>query len=68
MTREDRTRAGSLPYIPPEVLLNVKTALSPSVDVWSLGCILYELLTGGRLFKANTREELIVIIKIKELL
>ncbi len=60
LVNRDSTRAGSLPYICPEVIINNKTELSPSIDVWSLGCILYELLFGERLFKDLTRPELIV--------
>jgi len=46
--------------MPPEVILNTTTELSPSIDIWSLGCILYEILVGERLFTATNRDELTV--------
>ncbi len=45
--------------MPPEVLQNNKTELAPSIDIWSLGCILYEILVGARIFTTSDREELI---------
>ena len=38
-------------YRPPEVIL--KQPYSYSVDIWSFGCILYELITGNILFKGD---------------
>ena len=38
-------------YRPPEVIL--KQSYSYSVDIWSFGCILYELITGNILFKGG---------------
>ena len=40
------TLCGTLEYAPPEVLANGRTHGSP-VDVWSLGCLAYELLAGA---------------------
>jgi len=47
--------------MPPEVIQNTKTELSPTIDIWSLGCILYELLVGKRLFESNCKTELKVL-------
>ena len=41
--------AGSLPWMAPEAVRG-ESALTTSVDVWALGVILYELLTGVRPF------------------
>lgn len=40
------TRAGSPGYMPPELLTGCPDALSPALDVFSLGVIFFELLTG----------------------
>lgn len=47
--------------MPPEVLSGSNSETLPSIDVWSLGCILFELLTGNYLFDGSNRAE----IKVK---
>ncbi|CAM0871941.1 unnamed protein product [Alopecurus aequalis] len=39
--------AGTVPYIAPEMLLG-KPDYDARVDVWSLGCVMSEMLTGGK--------------------
>ena len=39
---------GTTPYIPPEVVLRSK--YNKSVDIWGIGCLLFELITGECLF------------------
>jgi serine/threonine protein kinase len=36
--------------------------IDPRTDVWSFGCLLYELLTGKRAFDANTVEEAVAAV------
>lgn len=36
-------------YRPPEILLG-DTTISPSIDIWGLGCILYQMLTQKKFF------------------
>ena len=43
---------GTASYIAPEVLLREK--YERFVDIWSLGCMTYELLTGERPFKGKS--------------
>lgn len=38
--------AGSLPYAPPEQMRSPVPLLEQSVDMWSLGCVLYALVEG----------------------
>ncbi|CAM0951909.1 unnamed protein product [Alopecurus aequalis] len=46
------SRCGTYSYMAPEVLLG-KTDYDAMVDMWSLGCVMGELLTGKPLFNAD---------------
>jgi Protein kinase domain len=43
---------GTAHYRAPE-LFKEQTELTPKVDLWSLGCILFECLTGSKVFESN---------------
>ena len=43
-------------YRAPEIV--IETEYDKSIDIWSVGCILFELLTGNPLFPAESEEEL----------
>jgi serine/threonine protein kinase len=50
-------------YRPPEILLGGN--YNYSVDIWSMGCTIYEMLTGEVLFKGRSKEkQFIEIFKI----
>jgi len=63
----DTNSFGTIYYSPPEVLL--KGPMSYPIDIWSIGCVFYELLTGKLLFDTSddiiddeeTREHLLLI-------
>ncbi|RNF04354.1 putative protein kinase, putative,cyclin-dependent protein kinase [Trypanosoma conorhini] len=54
-------------YRPPEVLLGGKHALNydASVDLWCCGCILFEMLSGGKMF-INARSEVEAVAAITD--
>lgn len=51
---------GTLNYMPPEGLLGMSSQLDGRSDVWALGAILYELLTGDLLQQIDSREAALV--------
>ncbi|KAI1752003.1 serine/threonine-protein kinase [Xylaria castorea] len=44
------TRCGTLDYIPPEMLMPSPVSYTNAVDLWALGVLTYEFLTGGTPF------------------
>lgn len=58
-TNGERSDAGSLLYIAPEVLSGLDNRANPALDVWSMGCIFYSLLTNNLPFMADTQELII---------
>jgi len=59
----DSSGAGSIRYIAPEVLSGDDKSSQPALDIWSIGCILYALLTGNLPFDGESR--LAITEKIK---
>ncbi|KPI87392.1 putative protein kinase [Leptomonas seymouri] len=51
---EANSFGGTPSYISPEVIQTSKAG--PCSDLWAMGCILYELLVGERLFQGSLRE------------
>jgi serine/threonine-protein kinase len=53
------TQVGGTPgYMAPEQILGRSGRLGPWTDVWSLGAVLYELITGRRAFRRGGRDTL----------
>jgi eukaryotic-like serine/threonine-protein kinase len=48
---------GTLPYMAPEVLRGCEA--TERTDIWALGVVLYEMVTGKRPFQAHTANELV---------
>ena len=66
LTLENRsTFCGTMEYMAPEIVGSEN--YDYSVDIWSLGILLYELLFGHSPFKANTTNNIILNIKSHEL-
>ncbi|KAJ8595314.1 kinase-like protein [Rhizopogon salebrosus TDB-379] len=70
-TREDRihklpftTVQRTLPWMAPEVICHQKEGYSVKADVWSLGCVLLEMLTGKRPWYED--ELIMITIKMKQ--
>lgn len=49
---------GTLRYMPPEILLGTEKGTTMGVDVWSLGVILYFMVTGKQPFNGNSYSEI----------
>jgi serine/threonine-protein kinase len=54
---------GTLPYVAAELASGLTTEPSARSDVWALGVVLYELLTGQRPFGGNSREKMLTDIR-----
>jgi len=62
----DNIHAGTLKYLAPEVFERKNLdVVSPALDVWSMGCILYALVTGNLPYRGTTSKS--IIDKIKNL-
>ena len=55
--QQDKVEAGSLAYMPPEVLAEANAETTPKIDVWAIGCILYGMMYGKLPFWGDTEEE-----------
>jgi serine/threonine protein kinase len=55
----DSSEAGSLLYTAPEVISGIDFRSNPALDIWSLGCIIYMMLTGKHPFEDKTQEDTI---------
>lgn len=51
---------GTLPYMAPEQISG--HSLDQRTDIWALGCVLYEMLSGASPFRAATTAELVAAI------
>lgn len=65
-TRDEQRMAGSIPYMAPEQIRGETHRVEPATDVWSLGVILYQMLTGSKPFVHTSRERLFRAIKYVE--
>ncbi|OMJ91754.1 hypothetical protein SteCoe_5655 [Stentor coeruleus] len=55
----ERSDAGSLLYIAPEVLSGTDNRANPALDIWSMGCIFYSLLMKSLPFNGEYQDEVI---------
>jgi serine/threonine-protein kinase len=60
---QDGAIAGTISYLSPQAAAGETAKLTAATDIWALGVILYELLTGVRPFKASDTESLLNAIK-----
>ena len=60
----DNVHAGTIKYLAPEVFERKNMdVVSPALDIWAMGCILYALVTGTLPYKGSTTKSTIDKIK-----
>lgn len=65
--QKDKTDAGTLSYMPPEVLSGTKVEAGPGIDIWALGVMLYTMVIGKLPFSGENEDEIINAIVKKKL-
>ena len=55
--QNEKSNAGSLLYMPPEVITQEDTSADAAIDIWALGCMLYAMVMGKLPFYGDTTEE-----------
>lgn len=65
--RKDKTDAGTLHYMAPEVLSKSNVDAGPGIDIWALGVMLYVMVIGELPFNGETEEEIVEQILKKKL-
>lgn len=59
----EKIKAGSIDYSPPEIVGGWSYETDCSIDVWSIGCMIYEAITGTKMFQgADILEKKVKII------
>ena len=51
------TKAGSIYYLPPEIFEHKNVIASPAQDIWAIGVILYQLVTGNLPFEDKSEAQ-----------
>ena len=57
-TNKEKSCAGSLKYMAPEILSYKNNEPDPAIDIWSMGCILYTLVTGNSPFRDKDKTKI----------
>jgi hypothetical protein len=65
LTSSGREISGSPAYMSPEQIAGKLHVIDPRSDIWALGVVLYELVTGKRPFRGNSGEDLLSKIREK---
>lgn len=65
--KNEKVDAGSIAYMPPEILLGTKTETSPAIDVWAIGLMYYAMLFGHLPFWGDTEDDFVDSITLEAL-
>ena len=57
-SKKEKTDAGSILYMPPEVTSGANTTGNPAIDIWAMGIMLYTMVYGVMPFNGKTMEDI----------
>jgi serine/threonine protein kinase len=56
----------TLNYMAPEIIRSFSSNYTNKIDIWSFGCVLYEIITSNRLFKSKKAQLIIDISNFED--
>ena len=57
LMNSESIKAGSIDYSPPEIVGGWDYETNNSIDIYSIGCLIFECLTGKKMFQGSNLQE-----------
>ena len=63
LINSEKIKAGSIDYSPPEIVGGWDYETSNAIDIYSIGCLIFECLTGEKMFEGTSVQDKKVLNK-----